>query len=147
MNDEPKIIQDIARRSEPITCVTFSNDDRLIIFSCETNIFIHKAETGEFLSQFYNNFPIKLLLFVPEFDTTLIAINNSTITMWTWNQVGLKISEPSMTLLDDRGQANFLCGALTSDGTYLVAASTDHYIRMWHIGTVKIVQEILNNKG
>ncbi|KAK5650442.1 hypothetical protein RI129_001471 [Pyrocoelia pectoralis] len=146
VEEDPTVVCTIQGRGTPVSCVTFSGDDSLIIFCCDATIFLYNAKNGEFVSHLLNRVTINSLLIVPELDSTLIAINKSTITMWTWSQVGCNITEPTMKELDNR-QTNYLCGAITDDGMYLVAGSTDHYIRIWHIGTAKIVQEILNNKG
>uniref|UniRef100_A0A1Y1N3Z0 CARD domain-containing protein n=1 Tax=Photinus pyralis TaxID=7054 RepID=A0A1Y1N3Z0_PHOPY len=144
--EEPVVVCTIHGRGTPVSCVTFSGDDSLIIFCCDSIIFIYNAKNGEYLSQLLNRVTINSLLIVPDYDSALIAINKNTITMWTWNQSGLNITDPSMKELDNR-QTNYLCGAVTDDGMYLVAGSTDHYIRIWNISTAKTIQEILNNKG
>lgn len=144
-NFDNEVLVTIPGRGHPATCVTFSDDDSLIVFSSESNIFLHNARTGEFLSSFLNKTHINSLLVVPESETSLVAIGMSSIILWNWSQDGIKVANPSMTELSNI--SNFLCAAVTDDGLYLVAGSTDHYIRMWHIGTGKVVQEFLNNKG
>lgn len=142
---DTQVLLTIPGRGHAVSCVTFSDYDSLIIFSSESSIFLHNADTGEFLSSFLNKTHIISLLVVPESETSLIAIGTSSIILWNWSQDGIKIANPSMTELSNI--SNFLCAAVTDDGLYLVAGSTDHYVRMWHIGTGKIVQEFLNNKG
>ncbi|KAK4883286.1 hypothetical protein RN001_006605 [Aquatica leii] len=144
---DPRIIVSIPGRGTPINCVTFSGDDSLIVFSNDNTIFIYSSENGEFLSHLFNECYIHSLLIVPEMDSMVVAINENTITKWSWNQFGMKVTDFTVTELDNRGSTKFLCGAVTDDGMYLVAGSTDHFIRIWHLGTGKIVQEILNNKG
>ncbi|KAF5270299.1 hypothetical protein FQA39_LY08410 [Lamprigera yunnana] len=144
---EPKPVCSIPGRGHRVNCVTFSVDDNLVIFSCDSTIFVYNAENGEFLSYLLNEVNINSLLIVPEKETTIVAINENSITSWSWNQFGLKITNPNMIEIGSKGKTKFLCGAVTDDGMYLVTGSTDYFIRIWHLGTGKIVQEILNNKG
>ncbi|KAF5308658.1 hypothetical protein FQR65_LT06119 [Abscondita terminalis] len=113
-------------------------------FSLPIRHLFYSTENGERLSHFFSKVSIKILLTVPDFDTSLIAINDSTIMKWTWKQKGSIITAPTMVELDRRRKPLFSCAAVTEDGMYLVTACTDHFTRIWHLGTGKIVQEILN---
>lgn len=147
--DNGKLFTTRTAFGHPANCVAFSYNDDIVITTSNSYICLFDALDGSFLSQFCNEVPIKALLVVPDDDHCLIAINDSSLTMWTWSQryQPTSVSHPSMTELYRSNDAGFICGAVTEDGAYLVVASTDHYTRMWNISTRSVVEEFLSKSG
>lgn len=133
----------------PANCVAFSDNDDILITTSGSYICLFDAKDCSFLSQFNNEVPIKSLLVVPEVDNSIIAINDSSLTMWTWTQHyhPTLVVHPEMNVMYRSSSADFICGAVTEDGAYLVVASTDHYTRMWNISTRSVVEEFLSKSG
>lgn len=135
---------------DPASCVGFSWNDDIVITASGSNICLFDAEGGGFLSKLFNKVPINSLLIVPyEDDHTIVAINDSLITMWTWDQVDNRkgVHNPTMKELYRCEETKLTCGAVTEDGAYLVVASTDHYTRMWNISTGSVVEDFFNKTG
>lgn len=134
-------------------CVSFSYEDVFVIIAADSMIFLYDLETREQLSQFRNQVNIASLLIVPteSEENCLIAINNSSINTWTWQHIIRNkrnmIMYPAMRELHKCDHINFICGAVTDDGMYLVAASTDYYIRMWDIEERCVMEEFFNRNG
>lgn len=137
----------------PANCVAFSYEDVFIIIAADSVIFIYDLETKDQLSQLRNQVNIASLLIVPTEDeeNCLVALNKSSVNIWTWeHEIQNKrniVMAAKKTELPKVKDVNFICGAVTDDGIYLVAASTDYYIRMWDIEKRLVVEEFFNRNG
>ena len=135
--------------SAPIKCCIFSLDDTLIIFSVDTKVFLYDTKTGDFLSNFCTDCEPTRLLVVPFADNSLVVIGQTKIAVWSWErefmEMGFLITDAKFRLLDRTDETQYLCGAVTCDGRFVVAGSTDSTIRMWNIETGHIVKELHNN--
>lgn len=133
--------------------MAFSYEDVFVIIAAHSSIFLYDLETKELLSIFRNQVNVDSLLIVPT-DTDencLVAINDSSINIWTWQHVEQNkrnmILYLSMNELHKTDTTKFICGAVTDDGMYLVAATDDYFIRMWNIEDRAIIDEFFNRNG
>lgn len=135
--DEMKVVLEIPSSGSPASCLAFSFDDNLIIFTREWNILIYSTNDGSYLSQLCNQDRIDHLLVVPKIEDEthkIITVNQKVIITYHWKtDMMLRVTPPERkeTVITD--DYSFTCAAVMKDGRYLVTGSTDSYLRTWDI--------------
>lgn len=137
---------------QKISCCTFSYNDKLVIFSSENLIFVYDLYQEEYLSQFNNDVRTHSLLTIPNWDDNIIAVSDKSLCIWQWEESpreggGVVLEKPQRIILDTREDATYVCAAVTWDGNYLVAGSSDRSINMWNIQMREKVKEICQRSG
>lgn len=123
----------------PASCITFSCDDHLIIFTREGNILMYNANDGSYLAQLCNQDKIDHLLIVPKTEDAihkLVAVNEKVITTHSWKvDMTFHVTHlpKSRNIITD--DYSFTCAAVMKDGKSVVTGSTDSYLRMWNISS------------
>lgn len=136
--DTMEITLEIAACGSPASCLTFSSDDNLIIFTRSENILFYSANDGSYLAQSCNETTINQLLVVPKCAEDeihrLVAISERIITTHTWKcDMMLRITLGRKIDTAIAEDYSFICGAVKKDGRCLVTGTTDSYLRTWDI--------------
>lgn len=136
--DSAEKICHIGARGVPGNCLTFSWDDEFIIFNCKENILVYNSLTGHYIKQFNNQNVVNLLVLLPPSDgfQRLVAVSDSVMKVWKWKTGVCGCYEQKIQFsLPDSPEVKFTCAAVTKDGCYLVAGSTDSFLRTWDVTT------------
>lgn len=131
--DTEERICHIPARGIPANCLTFSWDDGAIIFNCKENILVYNSTTCEFIEQLNNKSLVNILVLLPPTDDgcqRLVAVSDSLMKVWKWKSGSYKCETFSVP---DSSEVKFTCAAVTKDGCYLVAGSTDFLLRTWDL--------------
>lgn len=127
----------IPSSGSPASCIAFSSDDNLIIFTREWNILMYSANDGSYLAQLCNQDKIDHLLIVPKAEDAIhkiVAVNEKVITTHSWKVDMMLHVTPlpkSKNVITD--DYSFTSAAVMKDGRSVVTGSTDSYLRMWDI--------------
>lgn len=137
----------VQRCQKPVTCCTFSEDDKLVLFGCGNVVFVYDWMNEGYLSQFVNDEMLKELLSIPDCNDMIVAVGNHTLTLWSWEEEMLeggriKLDKPKSYLLEKRDNVQIICATVTCDGQYLVAGTSDCNINVWSIYLKEKVKEI-----
>lgn len=127
----------IASSGSPAYCLTFSCDDALVVFTRNQNIVMYDVSRGMYLAQLCNQSPVNHLLIVPKAEDEpyrLVAVNEKQIAIHDWKQDSMLHVIPSRnSKVICAEDYSFTCAAVMKDGRYIVAGSSDSYLRTWDI--------------
>lgn len=135
--DTMEIALEIPACGSPASCLAFSCDDNLIIFTRKENILLYSANDGSYLAQLCNQSNINQLLVVPKTEDEthrLVAINERIVTTHKWkSDMMLRVNPLPRMHTATADDYSFICGAVMKDGRCVVTGSSDSYLRTWDI--------------
>lgn len=137
--DLMEIALEIPACGSPASCLTFSCDDNLIIFTRMDNILMYSSNDGAYLAQICNQSDIKQLLLVPKTEDEthrLIAISEKIVRTHSWRlDMMLRVIAQERIKTAVADDYSFMCAAVMKDGRCVVTGSTDSYLRTWDISS------------
>lgn len=138
-----KRVQDM----KPITACTLSDKDRLVVFAADNLIYIYDIVDGEYLSHLVDEPGIHQLLVVAGQPERIACLSSCAVTLWQWKlrireTKGFILQEPKRIDLNHLDNEQYTCAAVTWDGAYLIAGTSNGTLHMWHVDTGQQMRDL-----
>lgn len=138
--------------AKPVSACTLTHNDRLIVFSVDNLIYVHDVHDGEFLAHLVDEPGVHQLLVVSGRRERVASVSSCSLTLWLWklrgrDGNGLALEKPEKDILDQVENEKYTCAAVTWDGAYLVAGTSNGSLYMWHLDTRRRVRDLSTTGG